>query len=103
MIKNMRLIEYMAVLADVKQVLSNYEIEKKAAEMEITEIFHNQYFYKTLGGFVNAYGSKRFKQACESAKMRLEECYADYIDADYIDTDFYSIKQVLRKIDEILK
>lgn len=79
------------------------EIEKKAAEMEITEIFHNQYFYKTLGGFVNAYGSKRFKQACESAKMRLEECYADYIDADYIDTDFYSIKQVLRKIDEILK
>lgn len=45
MIKNMRLIEYMAVLADVKQVLSNYEIEKKTVmeniEKELKSIENN--------------------------------------------------------------
>lgn len=45
MIKNMRLIEYMAVLADAKQVLSNYEIEKKAVmeniEKELKRIENN--------------------------------------------------------------
>ena len=45
MIKNMRLIEYMAVLADAKQVLSNYEIEKKAVmenkEKELKSIENN--------------------------------------------------------------
>ena len=79
------------------------KLRKKLLKWKSQKFFIINTFIKTLGGFVNAYGSKRFKQACESAKMRLEECYADYIDADYIDTDFYSIKQVLRKIDEILK
>lgn len=79
------------------------EITKKADELGITDIFYCQYLYKTLTGFVNAYGSKRFKQACESVKMRFEEIRDDYLKFGYIDTDFATVNQTLKRIDEILK
>lgn len=90
------------------------EIAKKAIDLRIATIFEYQNLYKTLTGFVNAYGSIRFKQACKTAKIRLEEIRQDYLSLDrdgyreylgfgYTVTEFIKVKVTLQRIDEILK
>lgn len=62
------------------------EIKKKADEMGILKFFYYQSTYKTLTGFVNAYGSKKFNQACDEASQRIAaeyRCFAKYAENDF--------------------
>lgn len=46
---------------------------KQAEELGINLIYSWNSVYKTLGGFVNAYGTKNFEKAVRTAKEALEE------------------------------
>lgn len=52
-----------------KQARANME---RAGELHIDIMYHYQTAYKTLGGYVKAYGTQRFKQAVQEAKTTLE-------------------------------